>query len=56
MAWFKISIDETCHVVWVIRWDGRDHFRHAIGQGDTGNRVTNELAERRFHQGRTQTW
>ncbi len=56
MAWFKFSIDETWHVVWVVRWEGRDHFRHAIGDGRTGNLVTDGLAERRFHQGRTQSW
>lgn len=56
MAWFKISIDETWHVVWVVRCKGRDHFRHATGDGSRGNRVTVTLAERRFHQGRTQSW
>jgi hypothetical protein len=55
-GWIKFSIDETWHVVWVVRWEGSDYFRHAMGDGRTGNLVTDGLAERRFHQGRTQSW
>lgn len=50
LPWIKFSIDETWHVAWVVHWCGIDHFRHAIGDGVAGNRVTDNLAELRFTQ------
>lgn len=48
----KISLDETCHVVWKVRRRRQVAYLHAVGDGPTGNRVTSEMAEKRFQQGR----
>jgi hypothetical protein len=50
-GWIKISVDETCHVVWKVRANGRIECLHAIGDGAEGNRVTHDMAEKRFEQG-----
>jgi hypothetical protein len=55
-GWIKISIDETCHVVWQVKRHGTaGKYLHAIGDGAEGNRVTDEMAEKRFHAGRCKT-
>jgi hypothetical protein len=51
-GWIKISVDETCHVVWKVRRRGHVVCLHAIGDGPEGNRVTGEMAEKRFDGGR----
>jgi hypothetical protein len=50
MGWIRFAIDETHHVTWLVRWHGRDHYRHAIGDGEAGTRVTEDMAEQRFTQ------
>lgn len=55
MGWIKISIDESCHVAWKVRAKGREVFLHAIGDGWAGNRVTAELARKRFEAGKCVT-
>jgi hypothetical protein len=54
-GWIKISVDETCHVVWKVKAGGRVTCLHAIGDGPAGNRVTEEMAEARFRQGKCVT-
>jgi hypothetical protein len=51
-GWIKISVDETYHVVWKVRVRGKETCMHAIGDGAVGNRVTSEMAESRFSQGK----
>ena len=51
-GWIKISVDETCHVVWKVRTQGKVECLHAIGDGAEGNRVTSEMAEKRFEGGK----
>ena len=48
-GWIKLSIDETCHVVWKVHAPDRDIYLHAIGDGPAGNRVTEDCAEKRFN-------
>ena len=48
----RISVDETCHVVWQVRSGRQSYYIHAIGDGPVGNCVTSDSAEKRFHQGR----
>jgi hypothetical protein len=44
----KVGFDDGCHVAWSVRSVGEQHFLHAIGEGEQGNRVTEELAKIRF--------
>jgi hypothetical protein len=55
MGWIKLSVDETCHVVWAVRSKAGDIFLHAIGDGAEGNRVTREMARKRFDGGKCKT-
>ncbi len=48
----KISVDETCHVAWKVRRGNQTAFLHAIGDGSSGTRVTSDMAEKRFAQGK----
>jgi hypothetical protein len=51
-GWVKISVDDTCHVVWQVKRRGTEpQFLHAIGEGPEGNRVTEEMAAKRFEAG-----
>ena len=52
MGWVRISIDETCHWVWKVHADNREITLHAIGDGPVGNRVTPEMAQARFADGK----
>ena len=52
MGWIKASIDETCHVAWQVRIGTSETYLHAIGDGETGNRVTEDLARVRFDGGK----
>jgi hypothetical protein len=45
MGWIKASIDETCHVAWRVRLGETDTYLHAIGEGESGNCVTENLAK-----------
>jgi hypothetical protein len=45
-------VDETCHVVWKVRVKEASAYLHAIGDGAAGNRVTSDMAEKRFHNGK----
>ena len=54
-GWIKISVDETCHVVWKVHAQHRDIYLHAIGDGPAGNRVTEDCAEIRFNTSTCQT-
>lgn len=47
-GWIKISVDDTCHVVWKVRTHGTEQAMHAIGEGPIGNRVTTDMAKKRF--------
>jgi hypothetical protein len=47
-GWIKISVDETCHVVWSVTDARGRRYLHAIGDRKVGNRVTSEMAEKRF--------
>ena len=51
-GWIRISVDETCHVVWEVRHGSHHRYLHAIGDGPVGNRVTSDSAEKRFHDGK----
>ena len=55
MGWIKASIDETCHVAWRVRVGGADVYLHATGNGESGTRVTGEMARARFEGGRCVT-
>ncbi|HYE21941.1 MAG TPA: hypothetical protein VEA69_26105 [Tepidisphaeraceae bacterium] len=55
MGWIKISVDETCHVAWKVRAGDEEWCLHAIGQGESGNQVTTELAQVRFDGGKCKT-
>jgi hypothetical protein len=52
MGWIKASIDETCHVAWKVRVKNRELYLHAIGEGEMGNFVTENLARLRFDGGK----
>jgi hypothetical protein len=52
MGWVKISVDETCHVVWRVRRGSEDIYLHAIGTGSARTVVTGDLAKMRFDGGR----
>ena len=54
-GWIKLSVDETCHVVWKVRARGTETYLHAIGDGPAGNRVTTDSAEKRFDAGKCHT-
>jgi hypothetical protein len=54
-GWIKISIDDTCHVAWLVRAHGRETYLHAIGDGPAGNRVTTDMAQMRFTKGACKT-
>jgi hypothetical protein len=51
-GWIQVSCDETCHVVWRVEVRRRETFLHAIGDGAVGNKVTEEMARKRFENGR----
>ena len=51
-GWIKISLDETCHVVWKVRANGHLACMHAVGDGPISNRVTQDMATSRFDQGK----
>lgn len=55
MTWIKIAIDEVCHVSWSVRQADRRVYLHAIGDGERGNRVTDEMARMRFDKSRLYT-
>ena len=51
----RIGVDECCHVAWCVHVDGEQHFLHAIGEGEEGNRITDDLAKMRFDKSRFRT-
>ncbi len=55
MGWVKLSIDETCHVAWVVRRRDGEMYLHAIGHGAAGTRVTEDMARARFAGGQLKT-
>jgi hypothetical protein len=52
MGWIKASVDETCHVAWQVRMKKSHTYLHAIGEGEFGSCVTENMAKLRFDGGR----